>query len=120
MDYEAFGIIGSVMRVLGTLTALGVAGVAAGVAIYCTKKKLRPVAAWLLALSWGGMFFMFVVAAIMDYAFLPRFGWEIMSYFHIGSELIFLVLGILMALSIGMFRPLQKIEAVGREVGHGA
>jgi hypothetical protein len=120
MDYEAFGVIGTIMRVIGILAALGVAAVAVGVAAYCTKKKLRPIAAWLLALSWAGLAFMFVVMAFLDRFILPRFGWQMMSYVNIGSELIFLVFGILMALSIGMFRPLDKAEDMGGEVGHGA
>ena len=119
MDQEVFFFINRIMSILGTLTALVVAAVAVGVAAYCTKKKMRPAAAWLLALSWAGLAFMFVVMALVDYFIMPRFGWDVVRVVSIGSELIFLVLGILMALGVGMFRPLERASGMGQEAGHG-
>jgi hypothetical protein len=91
-----------------------------GAAAYCTKKRMRPAAAWILAMSWAGVAFMFLVVTLTDYFLLPRFGWEIMRFVNIGSELLFIVFGILMAVGVAMFRPLEKAETAGREVGHGA
>lgn len=120
MNYEVMYLLGRIMGALALLTALGVAAVAVGVAAYCTKKKMRPAAAWLLALSWAGIAFMFVIVTLTDYFLMPRFGWEVMRIVNIGSELLFIVFGILMAVGVAMFRPLEKAQAAGREVGHGA
>ena len=120
MNYEVIHVLGRIMGALALLTALGVAAVAVGAAAYCTKMRMRPAAAWLLALSWTGIAFMFLVVTLADYFLMPRFGWEIMRFVNIGSELVFLAFGILMAVGVAMFRPLAKAEAAGREVGHGA
>jgi hypothetical protein len=110
-----------ITRILWTATMVPVFFVfivALGVAVHCSQKKMRPMAAWLLALAWAGIAFSYFVT-ILGHLFLIRtFGMGFARALTIGTEVLMLACGAVMVAAIASFKPLEPGEAQGKEASH--
>lgn len=92
---------------------------ALGVAVHCTQKKTRPLAAWLLASAWAGIAFAYFLTVLGHFILIRTFGMGFAKVLAIGSEVLMLVCGVVMVAAIASFKPLEPGAVQGKEAGHG-
>jgi len=92
---------------------------ALGVAVHCTQKKVRPLAAWLLALAWAGVAFAYFLTVVGHFYLMRAFSMDFAGALTMGTEALMLVCGIVMVAAIAAFKPLEPSAAQGKEAGHG-
>jgi hypothetical protein len=66
---EAYPIFRTILIALDVLVSLLAAGAAVGTAVYCTKKELSPVGAWMIAAALLG-FLLSTIAIEINYSLL--------------------------------------------------
>ena len=110
-----------ITRILWTATTVPVFFifvVALGVAVHCSQKKTRALAAWLLALAWAGIAFAHFLTILCSFVLIRTFGESIVNVLTIGSEVLMLICGVVMVAAIASFKPLEPGAAQGKEAGH--
>ena len=119
MDYELYEGLHKVIGILGALITGTLALVAVIVAAYCTMKKRRPAAAWIVAVSWVLMFFVMASYLVGNLLLQRVVGWDVLSWIYLLVDLFGLCVGLLMAVGFFLFKPPDPAVHDGQEVAHG-
>lgn len=120
MDYELYEGLHRVIGILGALLTGTLALVAVVVAVYCTLKKRRPAAAWIVAVSWVLTFFVMTSYLLGNLLLQRVVGWDVLGWIYLLLDLFALCAGLLMAVGFFLFKPPDPVPDAGQEeVAHG-
>lgn len=108
--------IGMVMDVLSMLATLLALGVAVGVAVVMSRRKMFVGASWLLVLGRAGVFVAALAFLLASTLLVRLVGYDVVQVVYIVFKLLLLLSGCLVAIALLLFNP-KKLP--GSEVTHG-
>jgi hypothetical protein len=121
MDPDAVQTLFGLVNALFTVIDFALLVVAVVVAAVCTRRRLCPAAAWVLAAASAGLFATGFVRWLVEFGareFINRFGAVGFGWVELGLALAEIALTLLFAGGLLMFRP-APAGAPGAEVAHG-